>query len=83
MLHLLETHGIEVLAGYYLLISILGTLPPLPDNATYWEKWLFGIANAICGNAKNVMASIGQQVTTSKVTTATLETIETKPKETL
>ena len=63
-----------------MLISILGTLPPLPENATYWEKWMFGIANAICGNAKSVMAAM-QQVTTSSTTTATTSTTETKPKE--
>lgn len=80
MIYLIEHHGFEVLIGYYLLISILGTLPPLPDNASYWEKWLFGIANAICGNAKSVMAAMQQQ-TTSKTVTSTLETTETKPKE--
>jgi hypothetical protein len=60
MIHLVETHGFEVLLGYYLIISVLGTLPPLPENASYWQKWAFGIAHAICGNAKNAMAAFGQ-----------------------
>lgn len=80
MIHFLDTHGILVLVGYYLVICTLGTLPPLPDNATYWQKWGFGVAQAICGNAKNVMQAMGQ-VATSKTTTATISTTEIKPKE--
>lgn len=64
MIHILESHGFEVLIGYYLLISVLGTLPPLPPTATYWEKWGFGIAQAICGNAQNVLKAINQTAST-------------------
>lgn len=61
MIHFLESHGLEVLIGYYLLISILGTLPPLPADASYAQRWGFAIAHAICGNAKNVMAAMNVQ----------------------
>jgi hypothetical protein len=82
MLHYAETHGIEVLITYYILISVLGTLPPLPENATYLEKWGFAVANAICGNARSVMASLNQQTTSISSTTSTTSSITTeKPKE--
>lgn len=61
MLHTLETHGIEVLITYYLVIAVLGTLPPLPPSATYMQRWLFAIAHAICGNARSVMAAMNMQ----------------------
>ena len=66
MIHFIETHGFETLISYYMLISILGTLPPLPDNATYFQKWAFAAAHAICGNAKNAMAALGQKVSDDK-----------------
>ncbi len=66
MYNLIQHHGFDALFVYYLVISVLGTLPPLPDNATYWQKWGYGIAHAICGNAKNVMATIGQKTTEDK-----------------
>lgn len=56
MIHWAETHGIELLLTYYFMISILGTMPPLPDNASYFEKWAFAAAHAFCGNMKSVMA---------------------------
>ncbi len=71
MIHFIETHGFEVLVSYFLLISILGTLPDLPPNATYFQKWGFAIAHAICGNAKNMMASINQKVTIEPNSTTT------------
>ncbi len=66
MVHYIETHGFEILISYYVLISILGTLPPLPDTATYWQRWGFAIAHAICGNAKSVMASLNQPIAVEK-----------------
>lgn len=60
MLHWVETHGIEVLISYYFFISILGTMPPLPDNATYMQKWGFAAAHALCGNMKQMMAAFEQ-----------------------
>lgn len=60
MIHLIESHGIEVLIAYYVLISTLGTLPPLPDNATYLQRWAFAAAHTICGNASKVMQALGQ-----------------------
>lgn len=58
MIHYAETHGIEMLIGYYILISILGTMPPLPPTASYMQRWGFSIAHAICGNMKNMMAAM-------------------------
>ena len=78
MLHYVETHGFELLVGYYLLISILGTLPELPPNASYMQKWGFAMAHAICGNAKNAMAAINQKTTIEPNST----TVKTEVKQT-
>ena len=61
MTNWVNIHGIEVLIGYYVLISILGTMPDLPTNATYFQKWAYGAAHAICGNMKNVAAALGMK----------------------
>ncbi len=63
MLNYIQHHGVEVLIAYYIVISVLGTLPPLPENATYMQRWGFAIANAICGNAMSVMSAIVQKPT--------------------
>ena len=60
MIHFIEHHGIECLVGYYFLISVLGTMPPLPDTASYWQKWGYAAAHAFCGNIKQLAASMGQ-----------------------
>ena len=57
----INSHGFLVLGIYYLVISVLGTMPQLPDNASYLEKWGFAIANAICGNAQKVLSSLQSQ----------------------
>ena len=54
MLHWVETHGIECIIAYYILISVLGTMPPLPDNASYWKQWAYTAAHAFCGNMRNL-----------------------------
>lgn len=54
MIHLIETHGIECLIAYYLIIAVLGTMPPLPDNAGYYRRWLFAMAHAFCGNIQTM-----------------------------
>lgn len=56
MLDWINSHGIEVLIVYYLL-SILGTMPPMPDNASYLAKWGFAAAHAFCGNMKQMIAA--------------------------
>lgn len=61
MIHWIETHGVEVLVFYYVLISILGTMPPLPDSASYYQKWFFAAAHALCGNMKTMMSAFGQK----------------------
>ena len=63
MITIIENHGIETLICYYFVISILGTLPPLPESATYLQRWGYGIANAVCGNAKQVMNALNQPQT--------------------
>lgn len=58
MIHWIETHGFEVLIAYYLAISVFGTMPPLPDSASYLAKWGFAAAHALCGNMKQMIQSI-------------------------
>lgn len=59
MFHWMETHGIELWFIYYFLISIIGTLPPLPANAGYMAQWGFAAAHAFCGNLKQMIAAVG------------------------
>lgn len=61
MIHWIETHGVEALITYYFLISVLGTMPPLPDDAGYFHKWAFGAAHAFCGNMKNMVEAFSQK----------------------
>jgi hypothetical protein len=61
MIDWVNTHGIVLLIGYYFLISILGTMPELPSTATYYQKWAYAAAHAICGNMKSLAASLQKQ----------------------
>ena len=58
MIHWIDAHGLTVLAVYYLLISVLGTMPDLPADAAYLQRWGFAAAHAICGNMKNMLQAI-------------------------
>ena len=62
MIDWVNTHGIALLIGYYVIISILGTMPELPTTATYWQRWAYGAAHAICGNMKNMAAAFGKKL---------------------
>jgi hypothetical protein len=64
MIHWINSHGVEALVTYYLVISLLGTMPPVPDNATYLQRWAYAAAHALCANFKNVAANFN--VTTPK-----------------
>lgn len=63
MIHLIEQHGIEALIVYYLLISVLGTMPPVPDSGTYLQRWAYAAAQAFCGNVKNLAATFKDPAT--------------------
>lgn len=58
MIEWINSHGVEALLGYYIFISVLGTMPDLPTNASYMQRWAFGAAHAICGNVQKVFASL-------------------------
>lgn len=56
MLHTIESHGIEFLIGYFVFSSIVSTMPPLPETASYWAKWAFGLLHALASDWKQVLA---------------------------
>lgn len=58
MIEWINSNGIAVLAIYYIVISVLGTMPELPSNASYLAKWGFASAHAICGNMQKMVASL-------------------------
>lgn len=58
MLNYIENHGIELIIAYYIYISIVGAMPPLPDSAGYYRRWMFQILHAIAGNWKTVMGKL-------------------------
>lgn len=55
MFEWINSHGIAMLIGYYVVISILGTMPNPGPQASYWALWAYAAASAFCGNIKNLM----------------------------
>lgn len=45
-----------MLIAYMLFSSIVSTMPPIPDTASYWAKWAFGFLHAAASDWKQVMA---------------------------
>lgn len=64
MIHFLETHGIEVMIAYYLYISAVSSMPPLPDSAGYYRRWAFQFMHMFAGNWEKVMAALKLPVKT-------------------
>jgi len=58
MLEWINANGLVCLIGYYVFISVLGTMPDLPSSATYLERWAYAAAQAICGNMKTLVATM-------------------------
>lgn len=57
MLSWINSHGVETIIFYLAFAAIVGSMPPLPDNASYWQRWAYG---ALHGLAMNFRAMIAQ-----------------------
>ncbi len=58
MVHWIQTNGMEALLIYYVLISIIGSMPPVPPDAGYYAKWAYMAAHAIAGNMRALAHTI-------------------------
>ncbi len=58
MIHYLETHGLEFVICYMIFSSVVSTMPPLPDSASYWSKWAFGFLHAAASDWKQVIEMV-------------------------
>ncbi len=56
MLHWFESHGIEMIVAYFVFISVVGSMPQVPDSASYWSKWAYGALHGMAGNWRNLMS---------------------------
>ncbi len=62
MIHYIEHHGVECIAIYFVLMAIFSTMPDLPPTATYWQKWLYAIAKALCADMKQAAKQFAPQL---------------------
>ncbi len=54
MMGWINNHGIETVLTFYIFSCIVGSMPPLPDNASYSMKWAFLTLHAMAGNLRSV-----------------------------
>lgn len=48
----IESHGIECIIVYFVFAAIVGSMPPLPPEASYALRWLYGFAQLASANLK-------------------------------
>ncbi len=53
MLHWIETHGFEMLVGYYVFASIVGALPT-PANGNQFYGFFFNLMHGLAANALRI-----------------------------
>ena len=53
MLHWIETHGFEMLVGYYLFATVVGALPT-PANGNQFYKFFFNFMHGLAANALRI-----------------------------
>lgn len=69
MLGWIETHGIEVLIGYYIFAAFTGGMPTPADNAGVAYRWVFSSFNILSANLARLVATqmpgtkLGQSLT--------------------
>jgi hypothetical protein len=59
MMNWVNTHGEMILAVGYIVTSLGSTLPPLPQNATWAQQWLYGFAHVLTGNVGKITETLG------------------------
>ncbi|MGH7184512.1 MAG: hypothetical protein ACREJN_21410 [Nitrospiraceae bacterium] len=74
----IETHGIETLIIYYVVSSLISTMPPVADNSSYWIRWFYGFMHALAADWKQVAASLNLKVPVDPDTTTTTTEIKQK-----
>lgn len=52
MMHFIESHGIECILSYLVFAAIVGSMPPLPADANYWQRWGYGALQAVAMNLR-------------------------------
>lgn len=50
LLHFVNSHGVECLAGAYVASAILSAMPPLPPNAKFLATWAYHVAQILRGS---------------------------------
>jgi hypothetical protein len=59
LVELIDNNGIAVLLAYMAIVLVAGTIPPLPADASFWEKWGYGIIKGIALNSRAISNSLG------------------------
>ena len=52
MMEWVNTHGVNVMVGYLLFAAFVGSMPPLPENASYLARWGFGFLHMASMNLR-------------------------------
>jgi hypothetical protein len=50
MTNWVESHGIEVILIYFAFAALVGSMPPLPPDASYWQRWAYGFLQLSSAN---------------------------------
>lgn len=58
MLHWIESHGFETIISYMVFAALVGSMPPLPETAGYWERWGYAALHALSMNLRSALQSV-------------------------
>ena len=66
MLEWINSNGIEVILAYLAFAAIVGSMPPLPDNSSYWARWAYAALHGLAMNFRSALELLKLPVPTDK-----------------
>lgn len=59
LLKWVEGHGFEVVVSYYVMNSVVSSMPELPTTAGFWARWGYMLMHVLFGNLKKAAEMAG------------------------
>lgn len=54
MISWINTHGVEAILIWAVVIIVSGTVPPLTSDAGFWSKWAYAILKTAALNSRGI-----------------------------
>lgn len=55
MIEWINSHGMETILTYLVFTALVGSMPPLPNDAGYFQKWIYAALHALAMNFRTAL----------------------------